>query len=109
MSAVLIVGISLLLCSYFIAVYFLSVLPFQETPSILGYLDLVFMRDYNLGVSIAFSRDMYVFNTSLMAVENPYYPAADYFLSESMSNERKYLAMRKEVPAVFESISGYFD
>lgn len=109
MSAVLILGISFLLSSYFIAVYFLSVLPFQATPSILGYLDQVFMRDYNLGVAIAFTREMYVFNSSMIVVENPYYPAAEYFLSESMRNERDYLSMRKDLPAVFESISGYFD
>lgn len=109
LAAVLIVGISMMFCSYFIAGYFLSVQPFEETPNILGYLDMIFLRDYNLGVSLAFSREMFVFNSTLPSSDAPNMSSADYFLRESMISERNYLALRKNPPDVFKSISWYFE
>lgn len=57
--------------SYFIAGYFFSVKPFQETPNIIANLDIVFFRDISLEDAMAYIRSNNLFNQSLSALEDP--------------------------------------
>lgn len=94
--------------SYFIAGYFFSVKPFQETPDIIKSLDTVFFRDITIENAMGFIRSDQVLNTSIPAVEEPSKSGSEFFLRWSEEREREFLQMRRSLPTVFEEIRTYF-
>lgn len=70
---------------------------------------LVFLKDVNIENSISFVRDQQLLNITIPAIEDPSVSGSDYFLSLSSQTETEYLQMRRDIPNVFDSISGFFE
>ncbi|TNV87499.1 hypothetical protein FGO68_gene6494 [Halteria grandinella] len=101
--------LGLVFSAYFIAGYFFSVKPFQETPDIIKSLDTVFFRDITIENAMGFIRCNQLLNETIPAVEDPSQTGADFFLKWSEEREKDFLDMRKNLPSVFKEIRGYFD